>query len=108
MLPQGSISVNRVVAQAAEGQASNGDVPQMSRAPVHQGRPQVQVEDKALTQLVSRETGPSHVILADSSLIDLSRSEGAESEASGGPGTFWVTDTAPERVLRCAPFFTVW
>ena len=50
MLLQGSISVNQVVAQAPEGQASNGDVPQMSRSAVHQGRPQVQVEGKALTQ----------------------------------------------------------
>ena len=77
-------------------------MPQRSRAAVHQGRPQVQVEGKALTHRSPgrRFLALVSVIRADSSFTDLTRSDGAESEAPGGRGTFRVTDTTPECVLR--------
>ena len=47
-------------------------------------------------------------IRADSSLTDPSRPEGAGPEAPGRRGTFRVTDTTPERALRCGLSFAVW
>ena len=75
-----------------------------SRAAVHQGRLQVQVEGKALRRVLAL----LFVICADSSFTDPSRPEGAGPEAPGGRGTFRVTDTTPERALRCGLSFTVW
>ena len=72
-----------------------------------QGRHQVQVEGKALTHRSPgrRVFALLSVILADSSFTGLSRPEGAESEAPGGRGTFRVTDTTPECVLRIVTSF---